>query len=514
MAPHANYRTAMTLTAPGRRPRSEVARHGRQRPDVVATGVGIASSLVDIVICITSAAAISQLWQHNVTPVSRAIVPALISALLAAIRPLLVARVLRQRGRHLSEPTIAAVVDRALVGRSAIGDLVVRGSAVADFRREQLAIDARSGAVLSLPVAAAIVGALVTPWVLAIIGALLGAAVPFYIWSGRASARERARHLEREADTLTRWTRYLVALPTLRGIHRVDVGVRDLEAATDREHSSAQRAIARALGSSAVSEFVAGVAVGLVAMVLGFSLFRGHHSYPAGSGIFRSVLAVLLTAHIAAAWRQRGADFHAREEIAASIALLEPSAITSVTSGPLVARDVVTRAGRAPVSFDLPPGSHLHLAGPSGSGKTSLIRCLVGSEAPQSGSIAGQIGERVGLVSPDVALPPMSLRENLGSETIDVDALFTSVGLAHLLLDEASVIGQLSDGERVRVVLARALALHADALVIDDVVGLLDADTRELCRRAIATLAPTATVIEAGHGEWLTTADLVIEVNS
>ena len=505
----------MTPTAPGREPRYEVDRRGRPRPDAVATGVGIASSLVDIVICVTSAAAISQLWHHDATLRSRAIAPALISALLATFRPLVVTWVLRHRGRHLSEPTITAVVDRALSGRSAIGDLVVRGSAVADFRRQQLAIDARSGAVLSLPVAILMVALNVTPWVLAIIGGLLSAAVPFYIWSGRASARERARHLEREADTLTRWTRYLVALPTLRGIHRVDVGVRDLEAATAREHESAQRAISRALGSSAISEFVAGVAVGLVAMVLGFSLFRGHHHYPVDSGIFRSVLAVLLTAHITAVWRQRGADFHAREEIAASLALLEQPGVVSTTSGPLVALNVVTRAGRAPVSFAVAAGSHLHLTGPSGSGKTSFINCLVRFDEPQSGTITGRLGERVGLVSPDVPLPPLSVSDNLGAPTpLELATLLASLGLHHLPVDDPAVIGQLSDGERVRVVLARALALRADALIIDDIVGLLDADARELCRRAISTYAAAATIVESGHGQWLTSPDLVIEVNA
>ena len=504
----------MIPMARGRGPRANVTSPGRQRPDAIAVAVGAVASTLEVAICWLSAVAINDIWQHHRFSPARATIPTLAAVTLATLRPLAVSAALRRRGRHLSESTIAAVVDRALSGESSIGDLVVRGSAVADFRREQLAIDARSGALVSLPLAALLIAIAVTPWVLAIVGALMAAAVPFYIWAGRASARERAHHLEREADTVTRWSRYLVAVPTLRGIHRIDVGVRDLDAATTREHDSAQRAIASALASSAISEFVAGVAVGLVAMVLGFSLFRGHHEYPAGSGLFRSVLAVLLTAHIAAVWRQRGADFHAREEIAASVALLEPHPRRNVTPGDLTAEGLVTRAQRPPLSFSLPSGINLHLSGPSGAGKTSLIDCLVGFDSPVSGTVTGGLGERIGLVTPSVPLPPVSVRRAVSAGD-DEHALtiLRSLGLSHLPLDEVASTGQLSDGERVRVVLARALAHRVDALVIDDVAGLLDAQSRRQCRDAIEIFAAGARIIEAGHGEWLSEADMVIEVN-
>ena len=118
-------------------------------------------------------------------------------------------------------------------------------------------------------------------------------------------------------------------------------------------------------------------------------------------------------------------------------------------------------------------------------------------------------------MSPDVPLPPLSVSDNLGAPTpLELATLLASLGLHHLPVDDPAVIGQLSDGERVRVVLARALALRADALIIDDIVGLLDADARELCRRAISTYAAAATIVESGHGQWLTSPDLVIEVNA
>ena len=54
----------------------------------------------------------------------------------------------------------------------------------------------------------------------------------------------------------------------------------------------------------------------------------------------------------------------------------------------------------------------------------------------------------------------------------------------------------LSSGERVRLVLARALLSKPPLVVLDDVAGVLDVDARGFVRRALASL-PELAVLEA-----------------
>ena len=54
----------------------------------------------------------------------------------------------------------------------------------------------------------------------------------------------------------------------------------------------------------------------------------------------------------------------------------------------------------------------------------------------------------------------------------------------------------LSSGERVRVLIARALLHDVALLVLDDITGLLDEDNRQRVTQALA-LRPTLSVVEA-----------------
>ncbi|MDE3222482.1 MAG: hypothetical protein KGL79_03510, partial [Acidobacteriota bacterium] len=63
----------------------------------------------------------------------------------------------------------------------------------------------------------------------------------------------------------------------------------------------------------------------------------------------------------------------------------------------------------------------------------------------------------------------------------------------------------LSDGERIRVVLARALLQGVATLVIDDVAGLLDETSRQAVRRALERRT-TLTIIEASVDRPLLTS--------
>ena len=126
------------------------------------------------------------------------------------------------------------------------------------------------------------------------------------------------------------------------------------------------------------------------------------------------------------------------------------------------------------------------LLGPSGSGKTTLMRCIVGVQIVDSGTIdvlgepAGSpsLRRRVGYVTQAPSVyDDLTVRENLryfvdvlGAPRSGVDDAIRTVDLsAH----EDQVVRTLSGGERSRVSLATALLGSPELLVLDEpTVGL------------------------------------------
>jgi ABC-2 type transport system ATP-binding protein len=126
------------------------------------------------------------------------------------------------------------------------------------------------------------------------------------------------------------------------------------------------------------------------------------------------------------------------------------------------------------------------LLGPSGSGKTTLMRCTVGVQIVDSGTVdvlgepAGSpsLRRRVGYVTQAPSVyDDLTVRENLryfvdvlGAPRSGVDDAIRTVDLsAH----EDQVVRTLSGGERSRVSLATALLGRPELLVLDEpTVGL------------------------------------------
>jgi ABC-2 type transport system ATP-binding protein len=126
------------------------------------------------------------------------------------------------------------------------------------------------------------------------------------------------------------------------------------------------------------------------------------------------------------------------------------------------------------------------LLGPSGSGKTTLMRCIVGVQIVQSGSVRVQ-GETAGsprlrrdvgyMTQAASVYDDLTVRENLryfaavlGAPRSNVDAAVAAVDLR---LHENSIVRNLSGGERSRVSLAAALIGRPKVLVLDEpTVGL------------------------------------------
>jgi putative ABC transport system ATP-binding protein len=176
------------------------------------------------------------------------------------------------------------------------------------------------------------------------------------------------------------------------------------------------------------------------------------------------------------------------------VALDDVARVFNTPSGPVTALK--------PVTLTVVCGEAVALVGPSGSGKTTLLNIIAGLERPTAGSVTvlgtslaeaneRQLtafrGLRLGIVFQEAhLLPGLTALENVviarlpwgdrrRLEPLARD-LLASVGLA----DRANFLpARLSDGERQRVGLARALLGEPELLLADEPTGNLDAATTE-----------------------------------
>ena len=167
------------------------------------------------------------------------------------------------------------------------------------------------------------------------------------------------------------------------------------------------------------------------------------------------------------------------------------------------------------VSLVTEVGQHWVVLGPNGAGKTSLVRIIAGRETPTSGT-ATVLGRRVGQSDPGelatlVGFSSHSLATRLPAsekvssvvrtaawgQSVSFDEeyeepddarardLMEAFGVAHLA---SRRLGTLSEGERQRVLLARALMADPEVLVLDEPTAGLDLGARELLVGALSEI--------------------------
>lgn len=195
----------------------------------------------------------------------------------------------------------------------------------------------------------------------------------------------------------------------------------------------------------------------------------------------------------------------------------------------LTARDLaVGHGGRVlirGVDFRLAPGRVLCVLGPNGAGKTTLFRTLLGLIPAASGQVLlgadpidrlsrRQIAARLAHVPQALANPfaftardivLMGAAARLGAfarpgrpETGRAMAAMQDLGIADLATADLAL---LSGGQRQLVLIARALAQDAAALVMDEPTASLDFANRRQVGQAIRRLA------DAGRGVILSSHD-------
>lgn len=188
------------------------------------------------------------------------------------------------------------------------------------------------------------------------------------------------------------------------------------------------------------------------------------------------------------------------------------------------------------VNWRVAPGEHWVILGANGSGKTSLLKALTGFLSPTAGefSVLGrtygaadwrELRLHIGVVTSafTMSIPPSEVTLDTvvsgkyaqldlwhaGTRTDRVAALrlLRSVGLARLADREWAY---LSQGERQRVLIARALMARPQLLILDEPCAGLDPVAREKFLRFVEKLArrrgAPALVLVTHHVEEITPA--------
>jgi multiple sugar transport system ATP-binding protein len=157
------------------------------------------------------------------------------------------------------------------------------------------------------------------------------------------------------------------------------------------------------------------------------------------------------------------------------------------------------------VSLAVDPGEIVAVFGPSGSGKTVLLRMIAGMFEPDDGdiliggrSVVGAAPERrgIGMAFQNFALfPHMTARDNIASglrARAGAGDVATRVAAISKLLKIEHVLDhtprELSNGQKQRTALARALIGNPDVLLLDDPLRNVDAKLRYEMRLELPSL--------------------------
>ncbi len=129
------------------------------------------------------------------------------------------------------------------------------------------------------------------------------------------------------------------------------------------------------------------------------------------------------------------------------------------------------------IDLSIAPNEIVSLIGPNGAGKSSLVKILLGIQAPQQGTITRKARLKMGYVpqrfnpSPSLPLRVTDLLESKSFKPALLKQIIAETGITHLLQRQ---VQQLSGGERQRVLLARALLKQPELLVLDEPMQGLD----------------------------------------
>jgi ATPase subunit of ABC transporter with duplicated ATPase domains len=180
------------------------------------------------------------------------------------------------------------------------------------------------------------------------------------------------------------------------------------------------------------------------------------------------------------------------------------------------------------ITFSLNPGDRAGLIGPNGCGKTTLLRILAGAESPDSGDVAftpsnlrvgylaqgfeldpdlrlsealaptQRLEEQVAELAADLAARPQDadlqerydeLLVRLASLPASPESILGPLGLSDISHDQR--VGQLSGGQKTRLMLARLLLEEPHLLLLDEPTNHLDIPSRTMFEETLSQFEGT-----------------------
>lgn len=177
------------------------------------------------------------------------------------------------------------------------------------------------------------------------------------------------------------------------------------------------------------------------------------------------------------------------------------------------------------ISLSLPCGRLVCLLGPNGAGKSTLLRTLCGFQPPIAGTVtisgnnittmsAAEVARLVSVVLTDRPLTPsLTAAEMVGmgrapytgfwGRLSDDDRRLISEAMQTVGVDSLATrrMGRLSDGERQKVMIAKALAQHTPVIVLDEPTAFLDYPSKVAVMKTLARLAhdESKTILMSTH---------------
>jgi NHLM bacteriocin system ABC transporter peptidase/ATP-binding protein/NHLM bacteriocin system ABC transporter ATP-binding protein len=175
------------------------------------------------------------------------------------------------------------------------------------------------------------------------------------------------------------------------------------------------------------------------------------------------------------------------------------------------------------VSLQVRPGEFVAIVGPSGSGKSTLMRLLLGFETPDSGTVTYDgrelatldlrgVRRQIGVVLQQAQLMPTDIFSNIVglAPFLNMDDAWQAARLAgleddirrmpmemHTLVGEGG--GNLSSGQRQRLLIARAIVRRPKILLLDEATSALDNVTQAIVSDSLTNQLRGVTRVVIAH---------------
>lgn len=327
----------------------------------------------------------------------------------------------------------------------------------------------------------------------------------------------------------------LRALPTLKLFARERAERQRVRGLSEDFAGAALRVLQLSFVSAFALELITTLAIAIIAVSIGLRLLYGQLTFSA------AFFVLLLTPEFYQPLRLSGTAFHngmmaSTAEQALRESVLGASAIqgTSLQRATFTVHDLSFRYPGSPlpllsgIQFTVPKSSLTVLAGPSGCGKTTLLRLLAGLLTPESGQIMR--ADAWSYVPQEPHLYNATLFENITLFQQGYDEASVRKALKALCLSEwaeslpqglMTPLGEggqsLSQGQRKRLGLARALVQDRPLILLDEPTAALDERTAATIREVLLSLRASGrhTLFVISHDERLQAeADTVLDLDA